>query len=291
MAALTAGALAGCGSSDAGRATPTSTAPAPSWPPADGRPEYEAWATVIQSGDADARLCLEGVRTSLPPQCDGIAITNWDWDAVDGEDRQGSIRWADFHVRGTYEDGALTLTETPRRGEPDDTWNPDPDADRLETPCPEPDGGWVVTDPTKVDDESPMIAAARAEPDFGDIWIDDLGQDDADGYQDLTRAVFTVTFTGDLPRHEAELRELWGGPLCVWRAARTQADVDAVTARIQADVEAGWFGEVTVLSWGSTGLEGPVTVSVTVAPDDLAERLTQRYGTPVEVVSALRPVA
>lgn len=283
--------LAGCGSpTPAGAPTSTSTTVARSWPAADGAREYETWATVLETADKQPTLCLGGIMDSLPPQCGGPSITNWDWDAVPPPSRRSGVRWAEYHVRGTYADGRFTLTETPEPGRPGESWWPDPDGDTPTTPCPEPEGGWVATDPAKTDDEHALIAAAKAQPDFGGIWLDDLQPPSDDGYQDLSKVVFTVTFTGDLDRHRAELQAVWGGPLCVWRAELPKAELDAAVARIESDLQGGRLGDLEVTSWGADEVRGRVHVEMSWAPDGAADQLSGRYGVPVKVTPALRPV-
>lgn len=87
------------------------------------------------------------MATSLPPQCGGVPITNWDWDAVEREESASGTTWGEWHVVGTYADGALTLTEPP--GPPRRSPREAPD---FSPACDEPDvvdpntgeGAWMV---------------------------------------------------------------------------------------------------------------------------------------------------
>lgn len=265
-----------------------------SYPDPGDQQEYETTAAVIQVKAGPAHLCIQGVRESLPPLCaGGPELTNWDWAATPETEERGGVRWGEYRVRGTYAGGRFTLTATPAPDEPGDDEPDDEPRDRPGIPCPEPEGGWVAPDPTNVEDTHPLISAAKAEPDFGGIWITDLEPPRDDGYQDKGKAVFTVTFTGDLARHEAELRPLWGGPLCIAHAAVAKTTLDAVLARIQADVAQGTLDSLEVTGWGSDESENWIQVHLVVAPDGtdaVEEQLAERYGVPVDVNTALRPV-
>ena len=111
-------ALAGCGSDDgddvatdpggSGDGAPTAV------PAADGEVRSRNLATVMDkdAGDDLVELCLGAVAESYPPQCGGPAITNWDWESVDGMfEQQGDVRWGTFAVTGTWDGTAFTLAE------------------------------------------------------------------------------------------------------------------------------------------------------------------------------------
>ena len=71
-----------------------------------------------------------------------------------------------------------------------------------------------------------LPALAEAEPDFAGFWVDQFPDQPPYGGNDPTRLVVNVRFTGDLERHERELRKVWGGALCVSQAERTQAELE-----------------------------------------------------------------
>jgi hypothetical protein len=239
-----------------------------------GDVRYEASATVLQDGDEPTMLCLGGVLLSLPPQCGTIPITNWDWGAVPGEERQSGVRWGAYHVVGTYDGDSFTLTETPG---PYQAPPPGPQ-NVVRTPCEKPAGGWPVPDPSKAGDADfrRAINAAEAEPDFAGAWIDG------------TPTELTLAFTGDLERHEVEARRDWGGPLCLWEFERTFQEL----RRIQRDLEptAQELG-LRLLSLSDAVYRNQVEMEVVLADEEALRELARRYGPgTVRVTSALRPV-
>ena len=101
----------GCG---AGESTLAERATTPA--PAQDAPLYEANTMVLEQTEEMANgahgpaLCLGGAMESLPPQCGDVLISNWDWDAVEGEERLSGSTWGDFHVVGTYDGETFTVT-------------------------------------------------------------------------------------------------------------------------------------------------------------------------------------
>jgi hypothetical protein len=135
-----------------------------------------------------------------------------------------------------------------------------------------------VPDPSKASDPDFRRATtiAEEEPDFSGAWIDG------------TPTVLTLAFTGDLERHEAEIRRNWGGPLCVWRFDRTFDEL----RRIQRDLEpAAQELGLTLLSSGIAVYRNQVDLDVVLADDEALLELERRYGPGVvNVTSALIPV-
>jgi len=112
-----------CGGSDAGddvATDPGGSGPAAAEPPAavPAAPGDVRSRTLVTVMDKDAsddlvELCLGPVAESYPPQCGGPAITNWDWQSVDGMfEQQGDVRWGTFAVTGTWDGEAFTVTES-----------------------------------------------------------------------------------------------------------------------------------------------------------------------------------
>jgi hypothetical protein len=194
------------------------------------------------------------------------------------------------HGGGQWDGTALTLTEPPSEPRPRDV--PD-DADRFATPCPEPEGGWRVVNPATATDEAMQAAIqhARAQPDVGGVWVDQSMNPaarqepiDEGAMNDPTRTILNIAFTGDLVRHEAELRERWGGPLCVSEAAASMAELRGIRRQVEDEVGA----RMTYSSIDE--VRGRIEVGV-YADDGLQARFDERYGDGVVLVGAmLQPV-
>jgi hypothetical protein len=203
-----------------------------------------------------------------------MPITNWDWDAVPGEERMSGVRWGDYHVVGTYDGDSFTLTETPG---PFEAPPPGP-RNVVRTPCEEPAGGWPVPDPSRTRDADyrRAINVAENEPDFAGAWIDG------------TPTELTLAFTGNLRQHEVEARRDWGGALCVWQFERTFDEL----RRIQRDLEATSreLG-LQLLSTSDAVYRNQVELGVVFADDDALREIEERYGPgTVKVESALKRV-
>ena len=111
-------ALAACGQgADSGGAGADSGEPASSETQSgDGtQPDevvYEGALTVLQGIERDAAELCAVVAESYPPQCEGLPVTGWDWEAVDHEEASG-VRWGSYIVTGTFDGKSLVLTEDP----------------------------------------------------------------------------------------------------------------------------------------------------------------------------------
>jgi hypothetical protein len=254
-----------------------------------GPQRFRASATVLQNAHHGPELCLGGVLSSLPPQCSGPPITNWSWEEVTGEERQNGVIWGAYGVVGTYDGKSFTLTAKPgpRTGRPSDEV---PGADRFASPCPTPPGGWKVVDPSKMSfaDEQAVDAAAGADPDFVLAWVDARGTRDPkhpERPDDPAKVVKNFAFTGDLERHEAELRALWGGPMCVSRKLHSSQELQRIQKEVQDDPTIHQL-------WSSAGnIDDVVEVGVVWDDGTLQRRLDERYGPGVvKVTSALQPI-
>lgn len=286
--ALTLVLLVACGEADE---VVSSDGPGPSEPVAGSSSQrYTATGMVLESSEHGPQLCLGGVEESYPPQCGGPDVIGWSWDAVDGEESAGGTTWAEYTVVGTWDGEALTLTEQPSAPDRDEQVD---DTDRLETPCPEPEGGWRVVEPETATDAAMQAAIehARAQPDVGGVWIDQsvnpaAGREpvEEEAMNDPSRLVLNVTFTGDLARHEPELRERWGGALCVSEAAASAAALEGIRSEVEAEV-----GDAMTYSSVDEVL-GRVEVGVHV-DEGFQAAFDARYGEgAVRVEAALRPV-
>lgn len=255
----------------------------PSGGATDGPQLYEANTTVLESPDHGPELCFGGVADSLPPQCGGVPIEGWDWQLVEGEESLAGTTWGDFRVMGTYDGERFTLVEAgPYRAQ-------GPDDHDITVPCPEPAGGWSAPDPERATeaDLRRVMRAAEAEPDSAGFWIDYVHQTSESTPPEETIAV--AAFTGDLERHERELRELWGGPLCLVEHERTMDELLRAQRELGGDIRRELGLQVT---WSGTFVvENVVDVGVVVAPEEVGRAVDERYGEgAVRLVPGLVPV-
>ncbi len=245
------------------------------------RQRYEANGIVRQADGRGPELCLGLVLTSWVPQCSGTPVTNWDWDRVDGEQHQAGVTWGTYRVVGTYDGTSFTVAEAaPSQPTPPTQREP------FRPGCPEPAGGWPQPDPARATeaDKQAALGRARSQPDFAGAWV---------SYVDpaSTKFVLTVAFTGDLDRHEQQLRERWGGRLCVTRKARAFRELSRVQRELQPSGAATKELGLQVL-WGWLDeYANAVNLMVVVGADRAQTALDQRYGAGVvRVDAALKPV-
>lgn len=253
---------------------------------------FTATATVLESPEHGPQLCLGAVATSLPPQCGGPDITNWDWDEVDGAESMAGTTWGFYTVVGTYDGDRFTLTEPP--AQPDEQAVSAEPTPTFPTPCPEPEGGWAVVDEATATEEAmyAAIAYADGQPDHAGTWVDQsinpaMADSDADveaAANDPTTLVLNIRFTGDLDRHEAELRAIWGGALCISLAEHTEAELRAIQDELH-----GEFPNVLMSSVNS--VTGMVEFEVAFDDGSLQQEADNRYSVGVvQISSRLRPV-
>ncbi len=292
--------LAGCGTQQAGGAgaasaslastsTTTRSASATTSPTRTPGAQVYAIATVLENPKDAPRLCLGAVATSLPPQCGGPRITNWDWSSAPRVADVAGVRYGSYVVIGTYNGTSFTLTRPPVSPQdytgPRPAPEPEPD---FSTPCPAPDGGWHVVDPTKATTEAmdSTLVAAEKLPRYVTSWLDQsINHADAEAepekMNDPTKLILNVKVATDPAAAEASLRHTWGGMLCVTEGGRPQAEQQALLAKLdkRPDFLAG-------------GPDASGTVRLTVIDDDgtIQRELDTAYGAgAVRVTSALQP--
>jgi hypothetical protein len=239
--------------------------------------------TVLQAENDDVpRLCLGAIAESLPPQCGGIPIEGWDWDAVEGEETASGTTWGGYEVIGTYDGATFKLHEVVGSS----TSNGGNEA-AFTAPCSTPAGGWVAHDPSMAsrDDFTPAAQAAEAESDSTAVWIDYLEEPVG---EETGPFIGVFGFTGDLERHEAELRELWGGPICVFQQTIPFREL----RRIQRDLgDGGALAVGLEQTYSSIDVQANVVeVGAVVTSEQIELALAERYGEgTVRVVPALVP--
>ena len=252
-------------------------------PPA-GSPaqRFEAVALVLESPAHGPELCVGGVAQSLPPQCGGVPVRNWDWVAVEAvESRNGTTWGGDYRVVGTYDGTTFTLTE------PAEPAPPRRPVDRLGSACADPSADASPVAASRVDKAALMAAMGRAvrAPDHAGLWVAgddgslDAGRPLPDGF------VLNVAVTGDPGRREAELREVWGGRLCVVQHRKTLVELRRIQDEL-GDVAPSLGLRLT--GTGSDESRGVVSMSVVTVTPEQQSRLDERYGSGVvEVAPAL----
>lgn len=251
---------------------------------------------VLDEGAEGPVLCLGGVADSLPPQCAGVSLAGWDWEAVDGEERSDGTRWGDYHIVGTYDGEVFTVTEA---GPYDPAAVAGLSERDFSAPCPEPEGGWVSEDPGRADDDAFSAGAAVAEalPGYVALWVDyaeDLSPEELDQRLlkgDPVLQIMNVVVIEDVAGAEAAIREVWGGPLCVTqRQGHTAAELEAIRKEAERFVDEDLGLRWTWSSDGDVGMAAEIGVVVDVDGAGQAA-LDERFGAGiVQLVPALRPV-
>lgn len=131
-------------------------------------------------------------------------------------------------------------------------------------------------------------AYAMSQRDHAAFWVDHLSPADDEPAAD-DPLVLNVAFTGDVARHERELRQIWGGPLCVQQMEHTVAELRS----IQGELSGGAANEFGLQVLWSSVLEHQQKVQVGVVSVTDAQRrdVAERYGEGlVELVPGLTPV-
>ena len=277
--------LAGCAASAPAGDAPARTA-------ATQEQRYQATTTVLQSRDHGPQLCLGMVALSFPPQCGGLPITNWRWDQVEGAQSIGGTTWGTYKLVGTYDGTSFTVVHvdlvppTPRPSAAERF------KDEPKSPCPQPEGGWTVPDPARRSERfmGPVARAARSQPDFAGLWVSYLEPMGHNVAEDPGEFVLNVAFTGDLARHESQLRPRWGGRLCVTRQQRSYRELLRIQRELQGSV--GTKLGLRVLGTGIDESANAVSLEAVVLDARARDAIDARYGADaVQATAALTPIA
>ena len=147
-----------------------------------------------------------------------------------------------------------------------------------ETASGEPAGGWAATDPSRATEDHMLglMHAMEAEPDFAGFWIDYVEEPVGEVVAEPGGIIANVAFTGDLERHRAEIRERWGGPLCLVEHEHKYDEL----RRIQRELGEGVAGELGLKgTWSSVDIQANVVeLGVIVADDAAISAVEARYG-------------
>lgn len=201
-------------------------------PAADGEVSTNGLVTVLDDGDGP-ELCTF-VAESLPPQCSGVPMTDWDWAAHPEHEEQSGTTWGSFALTGTFDGTTFAVTDAVSAALYDPmSEGPDPE---LATPCEAPAEGWGVIDAAKTSQESmdATFNAASALPGYAGSWISQpLDPGVENGLMDLTKVIVNVAVTEDVEGADAKLRETWGGALCVSEAKYTESELNELAMELQ----------------------------------------------------------
>lgn len=200
-------------------------------PAADGEVATNGLVTVLDDGDGP-ELCTF-VAESLPPQCSGTPMSGWDWAAHPEHDDQSGTKWGLFALTGTFDGTTFAITDAiPAALYDAMSEAPDPE---FATPCPAPAEGWGVIDAATTTQETldATFAAASALPGYAGAWIDQPQEPGQVAENDPTKLIINVAVTEDLEGADAELRETWGGALCVSEAKYTENELNEVAMDLQ----------------------------------------------------------
>lgn len=284
--------LAGCGERT-DSAEPQEPVSSPTAVPA-AEGEVTGRATVLDDGEGP-ELCLGSIALSLPPQCDGPKLLNWDWADHPEAESAGGVTWGSYAVTGEWDGTVFTATDARPTTEADHSSHlsePPP-----ATPCEEPADGWKVLDPatTTMSSRDALSRAAEAREDYGLIWVDQsinpasarihAGEQSlelSNAMNDPKFMIMNVGVTGDVAAAEADLRPLWGGPLCVYRLANTEAQLREAAEALM-DLPGSLDG-------GYGSISNTVELSVIHDDGSIQRWADQTYGEGVvEITSALTP--
>ncbi|MGH2808164.1 MAG: hypothetical protein ACRDKT_12925 [Actinomycetota bacterium] len=255
--------------------------------PGDNEPDpdqkYQTYGLVWQGPNEPPQLCLGPANDTMPPGCEGPRVEGWNWDAVPVEGTAGDYRWGTYEVTGYYDGKTFTLVEA---RVPEEF---DAEEDVIETPCEEPPGGWRVEDPERAAeaDRTAAIRYAENQPEHAATWV--VYIDEPTEYTDVKDMILNIAFTegADVETFEAEMRQLWDGPLCVIaRPTLSQRELSAIQ-------NSDWGKDFGLHGlWSSLDVvKGTVEIGVVLIDSETRRAIDERYGEGVVIVyPAIRPV-
>ena len=239
---------------------------------------FRTFATVVQTPRHGIRLC-HVTAASLPPYCAGPGIIGWEWGNLKSESLAGT-RWGSYVLVGTWADGltpsapeTFTLTE-PAVADDGTVQRPASRSSEISTPCPQPAGGWQPVDPARATSSAFEAASrrAQAESGFGGLWIHQQNLDGKGNANNPRKFILNVTTTGDVAAMERKLRVIWGGSLCVSKAARSEAELSSAQTALSNNPVPG------TVSLGIDVTAGQLVVELMVATQERQRELDQQFG-------------
>ncbi|MEU7579957.1 hypothetical protein AB0B50_20435 [Streptomyces sp. NPDC041068] len=237
-------------------------------------------ATVLEDDKHGPQLCYN-VLESLPPQCGGPDITDWDWTKVKSTTRNGTT-WGAYDLVGTWDGKRFSLTAPAVATKQRARDQGEEDGEGI--PCRRP------ADPRKATENTydQVFEVAESLPGYAGGWVTYLKGHPKTSEQrpDYRQLAVTFRFTGDPERHRGALRDVWGGALCLTSAQRTMTELKRIQRKLEEDVT-----DQHVLSTGIDETKGRVDVEVILATPDVRKRLDDLYGKGATHVSGwLKPV-
>ena len=234
--------------------------------PAAASDTVRSTGTVMVLDDGGGpQLCVGAVAESMPPQCEGLEMTGWDWADHPEHEEQSGTRWGEFQVTGTLDDTTFAVTDAVPA---DDASVPPVEEVDFSSPCPEPEGGWKVLDPerTTFETQEATVSAAHRLPGYSDLWLDQTRV--ASPTNDPRKLILNVRVTGDPAAAEKELRKTWGGMLCVSRATASKEELEDIQDELADQPQ-----------YVSSGVSlGAVHLRVLIDDSRLQQRLDETYG-------------
>ena len=245
--------------------------------PAFATPEGDYWiaSIVIQEAGESPIVCVGVVAASLPPRCGGLVLVGFDWTGID-HDVRGDVQFSiGTYLEGTIEGHTFVVSFVRDATEYDQSPH---DRRDLSSPCPPPEGGWLINDPTLTTDEAfaGALEYANTIEDLSASWVTQPPVEAPDPL-DL---ILNVGVVDNLDLHEAELRSRWGGPLCVFQRPGLAADLRAIQDEISS--EDGALG-VTIVAVDE--IDRVVEVGVIVADAGTLAYFAARFDVDVVRVS------
>ena len=219
---------------------------------------------------------------SLPPQCSGTPMADWDWAAHPEHEDQSGTKWGSFALTGTFDGTTFAVTEAiPAALYDPMSAAPEPE---LGTPCAPPAERLGCLDAAKTTQEAldatlhRRVRAARLCRARGSTSPSTRGSRTA--LEDPQQIIINVAVTDDLEGADAKLRETWGGALCVSQAKYTESEQNELAMELQK------LPGVTT----SSAADDVVQIGVLFDDGSLQAWADETYGEGrVEITSTLNP--
>ncbi len=248
-----------------------------------GGPGPQLWTvtTNLLQRDHGPLIACANTEDSNPPHCGGPVVVGVDpADLPLAPEAQahrdfyppGTVWTATMRLVGTYEalTNTLTLVEPPRAAA----------RDLLPTPPPQP-GCSTPTGRAAAGDEAGrrrLEAYVGEQPDNAGVYL---------YFNGSAPVVMTAQFTGALPRHAAEIRGLYDGPLCLVQVDVTERALSDTADRTTLALTAIGFA---YLDNSTDAIRQNAHITVVAATHEQVRELEARFGPHLQVGSFLTPL-